>query len=102
MPLPQLPPVCACGALLRPDVVWFGESLPESALARAFEAAELVLVVGTSSLVYPAAALPQAARSAGAFVVEVNPDETPLTATADVSLRASAGVLLPSLIGAGA
>src|SRR5574342_704349 len=61
--LGELPPRCACGALLRPGVVWFGENLPEDGLLKAFEAAraaDVVLVVGTSSLVYPAAALPQA------------------------------------------
>jgi NAD-dependent deacetylase len=100
-PTPELPPRCACGALERPDVVWFGEALPVEALERAFSAArraEAVLVVGTSSLVHPAAALPQAARVHGAFVVEVNPEATPLTPLADVSLRGKAAELLPLLL----
>jgi NAD-dependent deacetylase len=101
VPLPSLPPRCACGALLRPDVVWFGEVLPEAAVALAFEAArqaDVVLVVGTSALVYPAAALPQVARAAGAFVIEVNPEPTPLTPIADVSLRGAAASLVPAMV----
>jgi NAD-dependent deacetylase len=103
VPLPELPPLCGaagCGGRLRPDVVWFGEALPDAALTAAFEAAreaELVLVIGTSSLVYPAAALPQLARRSGAFVIEVNPEPTPLTPLAQVSLRGKAAELLPAL-----
>jgi NAD-dependent deacetylase len=96
-----LPPRCPCGALLRPGVVWFGEALPEDALREAFaasRAAEVVLVVGTSSLVYPAAALPMAAAAAGAFVVEVNPEPTPLSAHCAVSLRGRAAEVLPRLL----
>jgi NAD-dependent deacetylase len=101
VPLPQVPPLCACGALLRPDVVWFGEGLSEPVVTRAFETArqaEVVLVVGTSSLVHPAAALPQLARASGAFVIEVNPEATPLTPMADVSLRGPAASLVPALV----
>jgi NAD-dependent deacetylase len=103
--LPELPPRCPCGALLRPDVVWFGESLPAAALERAFAAAseaDVVLVVGTSALVYPAAALPHTAQSAGAFVIEVNPEPTPLSGHADVSLRGRAALVLPALVGGAA
>ena len=70
-------------------------------VTQAFEAArqaEVVLVVGTSSLVYPAAALPQMARAAGAFVIEVNPEATPLTEVADVLLRGTAASLVPALV----
>jgi NAD-dependent deacetylase len=101
VPMEPVPPRCACGALLRPDVVWFGEALPEAEVARAFEAArqaDVALVVGTSSLVYPAAALPQVARQSGAFVIEVNPEATPLTPIADVSLRGSAASVVPALV----
>jgi NAD-dependent deacetylase len=100
----DLPPRCACGALLRPGVVWFGEALPADALEMAFSAArqaDVVVVIGTSSLVYPAAAVPQAAVSAGAFVVEVNPERTPLSEAAAVSLRGRAAELLPRLVGDG-
>jgi hypothetical protein len=103
VPLPELPPRCACGGLLRPDVVWFGESLDAGAVSRAFgaaESAEVVLVIGTSSLVFPAAALPQAARASGAFVVEVNPERTPLSALADVS-PVPGSELLPAPRGGG-
>jgi NAD-dependent deacetylase len=88
-------------ALLRPDVVWFGESLPDEAVEQALQAAqvaEVVLVVGTSSLVYPAAALPRIARASGAFLVEVNPEATPLSDAADVSLRGTAAALVPALV----
>jgi NAD-dependent deacetylase len=102
VPLPELPPRCACGAILRPDVTWFGEMLPARAVEQAVTAArsaEVVLVIGTSSVVYPAAALPEMARAAGAFVVEINTEPTPLTASADVSLRGPAAEILPALLG---
>jgi len=96
------PPVCpSCGAPLRPDVVWFGEMLPPGALDAASEAArgaDLFLSVGTSSLVYPAAALPYEALESGATLVEINPGETPLTPHAEYVLRGPAGDVLPRLI----
>jgi len=98
-PLPALPPVCpGCSGVLRPDIVFFTESLPEAALAGAIRAAErcdLMLVIGTSGVVYPAAALPGAARSRGALLVEVNPEETALTYAMDYSIRATAAAALP-------
>jgi NAD-dependent deacetylase len=93
-------PRCDCGARLRPDVVWFGEGLDPSDLERAFAAArrcDVLLVVGTSSVVYPAAALPAAAREAGARVVEINVEATPLSAAADIVLRGRCGEILPAL-----
>lgn len=97
-------PRCAnCGALLRPDVVWFEETVPGQALAAAEGAARrcnVLLVVGTSAEVYPAAALPSLAQRSGAIVVEVNPDATPLSASADYVLRGAAGVILPELLAA--
>ena len=98
--LRPLPPKCECGGMLRPGVVWFGESLPAQAIERAdraSRAAALVLVIGTSSLVYPAAALPQVARSAGAYVVEVNPEPTPLSPQVDERLAGPAGEIVPAL-----
>jgi NAD-dependent deacetylase len=96
------PPRCpACGAYLRPDVVWFEESLPAQALAEAEDASrrcDLLLVVGTAGEVYPAAALPQYAKAAGAIVVEVNPSVTPLSPIADHALRAPSGLALPALL----
>ncbi len=90
-----------CGAYLRPDVVWFGEALPRDALERAFAEAthcDAFFAIGTSGLVEPAAALPRFAKRAGAFVVEINPEETPLSASADVVLRGKAGQVLPALM----
>lgn len=100
--LQELPPRCPLsGSLLRPNVVWFGESLPAEPLARAAAAAQacdLMLVVGTSALVYPAAGLPLQALDAGAFVVEINPQQTPLTAQVPAHLRGTAAVMLPALL----
>jgi NAD-dependent deacetylase len=98
----EVPPRCPeCGDYLRPDVVWFGEMLPPEAIERSLEAAsrcELFFSVGTSALVQPAASLPHQALAAGALVVEVNPEETPLTPHADHSLRGPAGTVLPALV----
>lgn len=102
LPAAQRPPVCAgCGDFLRPNVVLFGEMLPVRVLEKAFERAEscdVCLVVGTSSLVYPAAMLPEVAQAAGAKIVEINPEPTALTTRADISLRGKAGELLPQLL----
>lgn len=102
-PIPEdaSPPRCHCGAFLRPDVVWFGEMLPADALARAEEAAEhceVFLSIGTSAQVYPAAELPLRALSAGAAVVEINPERTALTRHAQFSLQGPAGTILPQLV----
>jgi NAD-dependent deacetylase len=97
----ELPRCPACSGLLRPAVVWFGESLDEHILAGAFEAARtspVCLVVGTSALVHPAASVPMATLEAGGKIVEVNPDETPLTRYSQVSLRGGSGSVLPSLL----
>jgi len=101
VPLPSIPPRCECGALLRPDVVWFGEALPADALQMAFAAAEscdVFLVVGTSAVVQPAASLPMIARQRGAYVVEVNLEPTPLTPLAHEAHHGKAGDLLPRLL----
>jgi NAD-dependent deacetylase len=87
--------------MARPGVVWYGEGLPEdvrSNVIEAVRAAQLLLVVGTSALVYPAARLVQLAQSAGAKVVEINVAETPVSAQVDLSWRASATAALPQLI----
>lgn len=88
----------ACGDPIRPDVVLFGEMLPAGAFEAAAEAAascELCFVIGTSALVYPAAALPEIAREAGAFVCEVNPEPTPLSNLCHEVLSGKAGEVLP-------
>jgi NAD-dependent deacetylase len=85
------------------DVVWFEETLPPDALQAAEDAArrcQILLVVGTSAEVYPAAALPAYAKSAGATIVEINPNPTPLSDAADYVLRAPAGAVLPALVAA--
>jgi NAD-dependent deacetylase len=95
-------PLCPnCGSLLRPDVVWFGEALPADGLQAAWQAAsdcDLFFSIGTSALVEPAASLPALARRHGALLVEVNPAETPLSATAHHVLRGPAGEILPALL----
>jgi NAD-dependent deacetylase len=85
----------------RPGVVWFGEALPEdvwTAALAAVRGADVLLVVGTSAVVYPAAGLVQLARSADAKVVEINVEETPVSAQVDVSWRTSAAEALPQLV----
>ncbi len=97
------PPRCSCGGLMRPDVVWFGEALPAEALETAWREsarAEIFLAVGTSGLVQPAASLPLAAKQGGAFLVEINPEPTPLSNWADLSIRAKAGEAMAVLVDA--
>ncbi|HEV2860121.1 MAG TPA: NAD-dependent deacylase [Pyrinomonadaceae bacterium] len=95
------PPACSsCGSFLRPDVVLFGEMLPAGVFELAAERAaecEVCLVVGTSAIVYPAAGLPLIAKRAGAFLVEVNPEPTPLTEYCDLVLEGRAGEILSRL-----
>jgi len=95
-------PRCAvCGGLLRPDVVWFGEALPRSALEAAVEASrtcQFFFSIGTSGLVQPAASLAFAARNRGAVVVEINLEPTPLTERADYFLEGKSGEILPELV----
>jgi NAD-dependent deacetylase len=95
------PPRCVCGGLIRPNVVWFGEPLPDEPWQRAVDAvtsADVVVVVGTSGIVYPAAGLPELALANGIAVVEVNPEPTPLSAAATVTLRDTATSALPGLL----
>lgn len=101
VPLPELPPHCACGGLLRPAIVWFGESLPASTWQQAEEAVkacDLLLVAGTSAQIYPAAGLVPLAQRHGARVIEINMEETPFSGTVDCALRGHSGELLPVLI----
>jgi NAD-dependent deacetylase len=92
-----------CGGVMRPNVVWFGEMLPQEVFRAAEDAArscDVFLTVGTSAEVYPAASLPYEARAHGAFVVEVNPSATPFTPHAHASLRGPSGVVLPAVLDA--
>ena len=100
-PFREFPPRCRCGGARRPGVVWFGEALPEDAIARAYRAAEacdLFLSIGTSAVVYPAADLAHAARRSGAKVAEINAQPTPLSAAADWSVLGKSGEVLPALV----
>jgi NAD-dependent deacetylase len=98
----DVPPKCpACGGLLRPDVVWFEEPMPEKEMQEAITASthcDFFFSVGTSTVVYPAAALPLEALRSGATVVEINPQPTPFTAQAHFALAAAAGLVLPELL----
>lgn len=94
-------PRCGCGGMIRPDVVWFGEMLPQDILQAAFEAseaAEVFFSVGTSAVVQPAASLPLVAARRGACLVEVNVEPTPLTPVADIFLQGKSGEILPLLL----
>jgi NAD-dependent deacetylase len=100
VPLDELPPRCPhCGELARPAVVWFGESLHPTDLAAAADATrcDVFLTIGTSSVVYPAAALVAEARQRGAFTAEINPQVTPASDMVDVAVHAPAEVALPDL-----
>jgi NAD-dependent deacetylase len=97
----EVPPRCRCGALLRPDVVWFGEALPPGimeAATRAVEQSDLLLVVGTSGVVFPAAGLVWAVSRG--IAVEVNPDATPLSGQCGFSIRATAAEAVPPIAAA--
>ncbi len=99
----EVPPRCPrCGSLLRPDVVWFGEPIPEDAWRRAVECiaeTRVHLVVGTSGVVYPAALLPRLAKQRGSVVIEVNVEPSALTEeVTDIFLRGRAAEVLPALV----
>lgn len=97
----DLPSCPACSNLLRPAVVWFGESLDSAVLSSAFQAASeasVCLVIGTSALVHPAASVPLATLDSGGVLIEVNPTETPLTGACEFVLRGGSGDVLPQLL----
>jgi NAD-dependent deacetylase len=101
VPIAVLPYCPECAGLLRPHIVWFGESLNPEDLARSEEAlrsCDLLLIVGTSGLVFPAASFASVARAAGAFVVEINLDPTPNTSLVNLSLQGRAKDLVPELL----
>lgn len=94
----EIPPRCACGALLRPDVVWFGESLPEDAVARAVGAiasADLLLVIGTSGVVYPAAGFVTLHRG---LSIEINPETSGVSSACTFAIPARAAETTPVLV----
>jgi len=100
--LETLPPGCQCGGILKPEVVFFGELIPPGALQRAQQEAQscdLMLVVGTSVVVYPAADIPKTAKWCGAEVVEINPQPTPLSfSVSDYIIKGAAGKVLPQIV----
>jgi NAD-dependent deacetylase len=98
----EKPPRCPeCGDYLRPEVVWFGEGLPPDAFGAAQHlsaSCDVMLIVGTSGVVYPAAAMPMIAKEAGATVIDVNPEWDALARTSDVFLQGPGGEVLPELV----
>jgi len=97
----ELPPICKCDNILRPDVVWFGEQLPQDVWGKAMEEAsscDVMFVVGTSLAVSPANLLPVYAKQNGATIIEVNPEETPMSQSMDLSIRSTSAKVLPELL----
>jgi len=97
----ELPPICKCGKMLRPDVVWFGEALPQNVWSEAIMQANscnVMFVVGTSLAVSPANMLPVYAKQNGAILVEENPEETPMSQSMDLSIRSTSAKALPELL----
>jgi NAD-dependent deacetylase len=98
---PEIPRCDECHGLIRPDVVWFGELLPPDlwdAAAGVAERSEVFFSIGTSAIVHPAASLPVMAKRAGAYLVEINPEPTPITDSADEFLAGKSGEVLPHLL----
>jgi NAD-dependent deacetylase len=98
----EFPPICTkCGGLVRPDVVWFGEFLPNDEWGASEKAAcecDIFFSLGTSGIVYPAASIPRVAKQAGAYLIEINPEETPISTYADITILGKSGVILPDLV----
>ena len=97
----SFPPLCKCGNILRPDVVWFGESLPQDVWKEAIiqaSSCDIMFIVGTSLVVSPANTLPIYARKNGALLIEINPDKTIMTSEMDLSIQATSTETLPKLV----
>ncbi len=97
----SLPPMCGCGNMLRPDVVWFGEPLPQGVWREAMNHAsnaEVMIIAGTSLVVSPANALPMYARQNNALLIEINPERTAMSDGMDVSIRETASAALPEVL----
>ncbi len=96
-------PKCSCGGLLRPDVVWFGEQIPQEVWQLSLEflaMTDVAVICGTSGVVWPAAAIPEMAQHSGAKTIEVNLEPTPITSIVDVSIQGKAGEILPQIAAA--
>ena len=97
----KIPPICKCGSILRPDVVWFGEPLPQDVWQQAMIHAgecDLMIIAGTSLVVSPANTLPIYAKQNNAFLIEINPEKTVMSSDMDYSLRNSSSISLPELV----
>ncbi|RMF93764.1 MAG: NAD-dependent deacylase [Candidatus Schekmanbacteria bacterium] len=98
----EIPPKCQCGGILRPDVVFFGEPIPQRAITESYAEArscDIMLVIGTSAIVTPAAEIPVIAKDSGAKIIEINLESTPLTNyIADISIMGKAGEILPEIV----
>ena len=96
-----IPPICKCGNILRPDVVWFGEGLPqdvwEEALMHASQC-DLMIIAGTSLVVSPANTLPLYAKQNNAFLLEINPENTEMSSEMSLTVRNSSAIILPNLL----
>ena len=101
LPYPELPPKCSCGAMLRPDVVFFDEQLDKNIIDAAYSATilgDIILVIGTSAVVYPAAYIPILGKQTGSRIIEFNIEPTPLSAYTDTSIIHDACISLPKLV----
>ena len=99
--VPEAPKCPKCGGMIRPDVVWFGENLPEGIFARAEASAkesDICFIIGTSAVVYPAAYIPITAKEYGAYLVEINIEKTEISQAVDLSLIGKSGEVLPEIL----
>jgi len=97
----SLPPKCKCGSMLRPDVVWFGEPLPQNIWQSAIKEAsicDVMIIVGTSLVVSPANTLPVYAKQNGAILIEVNPEKTVMSNDMALSIQATSAEVLPKML----
>lgn len=95
------PPRCGCGGVFKPDAIFFGEAIPYKALTRSENLArscEVMMVIGTSAVVTPAAYMPRIAKNSGAKLIEINPEETELTPLCDYLIKGPAGKILPQIV----
>ena len=98
----NIPPRCECGGILRPDVVFFGEAIPQKAMVKAYanaKSCDVMLVIGTSAIVSPASEIPLVAKDSGAKIIEINPEPTPLTdQVANLTIYEKAGTTIPMIV----
>jgi NAD-dependent deacetylase len=97
----DIPPLCTCGNILRPDVVWFGEGLPQDVWEEAIihaNSCDIMIIAGTSLVVSPANTLPIYAKQNNAILIEINPEETIMTEDMDISIRSTSATALPELV----